>query len=82
VKRQTKNGLIPSGVEGDYVQLKVYDILGREVATLVNEKQKPGYYEVEFNSFSGSVRNLSTGIYFYQLTAGNFIETKKMLLIK
>ncbi len=59
------------------VILKVYDMLGREVATLVNEEQKAGNYEVEFN---GS--NLASGIYIYRLKAGNFIATKKMLLIK
>ena len=57
--------------------LKVYDILGREIATLVNEEKQAGEYEVEFN---GS--NLPSGIYFYQLKAGNYIETKKMVLLK
>ena len=66
------------------VTLKVYDILGNEVATLVNEEQSPGVYEVEFNvsSHSGEVRNLTSGIYFYQLKANSFIETKKMILLK
>jgi hypothetical protein len=64
------------------VALKVFDILGREVATLINEKQKPGNYEVVFNSHSGGGRNLTSGIYFYQLSTGKFIETKKMLMIK
>lgn len=59
------------------VKLKVYDILGREVATLVNEEKPAGSYEVEFNG-SG----LSSGIYFYQLKAGNFIQTKKFVLMK
>ena len=64
--------------------LRVYDILGNEIATLVNEEKQPGTYEVEFNidSHSGEVRNLSSGIYFYQLRAGNFIDTKKMVIIK
>ena len=64
------------------VTLKVYDILGREVATLVNEKQKPGNYEVEFNCHSGEGRNLTSGVYFYQLTADQYFETKRMILIK
>jgi len=66
------------------VQLGIYDILGREVATLVNEKQIPGYYEVKWNS-----SNQPSGVYFYKLSitrnggqAGDFIETKKMILLK
>ena len=59
------------------VLLKVYDVLGNEVATLVNEEKPAGSYEVKFDA-SG----LSSGIYFYKLQAGNFIESKKMLLLK
>jgi len=66
-----------------FVTLKVYDILGREVATLVNEEKSEGKYEVEFSTgHSGEVRNLTSGIYFYRLQTGNFIETKKMILMK
>jgi hypothetical protein len=70
--------------QSQFVSLKVYDIIGNEVATLVNEEQSSGSYEVEFNSsgHTGEVRNLPSGIYFYKLQAGNFTETKKMLLIK
>ena len=57
--------------------LKVYDFLGNVVATLVNKLQQPGNYEIEF-----SASNLSSGIYFYQLRAGTFIQTKKMILLK
>ncbi|GBD87649.1 LVIVD repeat protein [bacterium BMS3Abin03] len=60
-----------------FVQLNVYDVLGNEVATLVNEYKPAGEYEVEFNA-----ENLPSGIYFYQLRAGSFIQTKKMILIK
>jgi hypothetical protein len=60
-----------------FVQLKVYDILGNEVATLVNEEKSPGTYEVEFNA-----TQLSSGVYFYRLQAGDFIETKKMILLR
>jgi photosystem II stability/assembly factor-like uncharacterized protein len=63
------------------VMLKVYDILGNEIATLVNEEKQPGIYEVEFDASSG-IRDLVSGIYFYQLKAGNYTETKKMVLIK
>jgi len=60
-----------------FLTLKVYDVLGNEVATLVNEEKQVGEYEIEF---SGS--SLTSGIYFYQLKAGRFIETKKMVLMK
>ena len=62
-----------------HVSLKVYDILGREVATLVNEFQQAGSHNSQF-----SIQNsqLSSGIYFYTIKAGNFIETKKMVLMK
>jgi photosystem II stability/assembly factor-like uncharacterized protein len=59
------------------VTLKVYDILGRELVTLVNEQQRHGYYEVEFDA-----TDLSSGVYYYQLNAGTFIETKKMILLR
>jgi len=59
------------------VLLKVYDLLGREIATLVNEEKPAGEYEVEFNA-----ARLPSGIYFYQLRTGNFSETKKMVLIR
>ncbi len=64
-------------VNNSFVSLKVYDILGREVETLVNESLKPGTYEVDFD---GS--NLSSGVYYYRMEAGNYFETKKMLLVK
>jgi hypothetical protein len=60
-----------------FVTLKVYDILGREVATLVNEEKPAGSYELQFD---GS--RLTSGIYFYQLKSGNYSETKKMILIR
>ncbi|WP_448522310.1 T9SS type A sorting domain-containing protein [Schleiferia thermophila] len=59
------------------VSLKVYDILGREVATLVNEEQQPGYYEVQFNGSS-----LASGLYIYRLQAGSFVSVKKMMMVK
>jgi len=61
--------------------LKVYDVLGNEVVTLVNEYRPAGSYEVEFQS-KGSNRQLASGVYFYRLTAGSFIETKKLVLMK
>jgi hypothetical protein len=62
---------------GGQATLKVYDILGREVATLVNKYRQAGKYETEFNAEA-----LPSGVYFYQLKAGSFVVTKKMLLIK
>ncbi|MFA6455418.1 MAG: right-handed parallel beta-helix repeat-containing protein [Bacteroidota bacterium] len=59
------------------VKLVIYDLLGREIATLVNEEQSAGWKEVQWNAM-----NVSSGIYFYKLTAGTFIETKKMLMVK
>ncbi len=69
------------GDEGGFVTLKVYDVLGNEIATLVNEVKSPGTYEVVFNPAS-IIKYPSSGIYFYQLKAGNFLETKKMVLAK
>ena len=61
--------------------LKLYDVLGKEISTLVDEYRKAGKYEINFNS--GIDTNiLTSGVYFYQLKAGNFISTKKMILIK
>jgi len=60
-----------------FVSLKVYDVLGNEITTLVNEEKSAGSYEVEFNATS-----LPSGVYFYQLNAGSFIKTKKMILLK
>ena len=74
--------------ELSFVTLKVYDVLGNEITTLVNEEKAAGMYEVEFNtgSHSGFVRSagvgLTSGIYFYSLTAGAFTETKKMILLR
>ncbi len=63
--------------EVGFVSLKVYDILGNEVATLVNEEQQAGVYEVGFNP-----NGLASGIYFYKLQSGSFVQTRKMTLLK
>ena len=68
--------VIPNGVR-DLVTLKVYDILGNEVATLVNEYRESGRYKIEFDANS-----LACGLYIYKLKAGSFASSKKMLLIK
>ncbi|MGE5795924.1 MAG: T9SS type A sorting domain-containing protein, partial [Ignavibacteria bacterium] len=61
----------------EFVSLKVYDVLGSEVATLVNDEKPTGNYKVNFNA-----TNLSSGIYFYTLKVGNFTQTKKLILMK
>ena len=61
----------------NFVTIKVYDALGNEIATLVNEEKPAGEYEVEFNA-----ADLTSGIYFYQLRAGNFTGIKKMIILK
>ncbi len=63
--------------EGSLVQIKVYDVLGNDVATLVDEYKPAGSYEVNFNASF-----LSSGIYFYKLQAGSFVETMKMVLMR
>jgi hypothetical protein len=63
--------------EVNHVSLRVYDLLGREVATLVDEIKEAGMYEVKFNA-----SKISSGVYFYRLQAGSFIETKRLLLLK
>ncbi|MCK9426661.1 MAG: T9SS type A sorting domain-containing protein [Ignavibacteriaceae bacterium] len=69
---------VPSGAVVSFTTvLNAYDVLGNKVATLVNENKPAGDYEVEFDT-----KNLSSGIYFYQLRIGEFFETKKMILLK
>jgi hypothetical protein len=70
-----------------FVNLKVYDVLGNEVAVLMNEEKPAGSYEIEFSAIGGSAsggnaEGLTSGVYFYQLKAGNFSGTKKMILSK
>lgn len=64
-----------------FTTLKVYDLLGNEVATLVNEEKPAGVYEVEFNPAS-NIKYPASAVYFYQLKAGDYSETKKMLLLR
>ncbi|MCH9029653.1 MAG: T9SS type A sorting domain-containing protein, partial [Bacteroidetes bacterium] len=60
-----------------FVVLKVYDVLGNEIATLVNEEKAAGTYEIMFDA-----QVLPSGVYFYKLEAGSFIETKKMIFLR
>ncbi|MEJ2618286.1 MAG: T9SS type A sorting domain-containing protein, partial [Ignavibacteriaceae bacterium] len=68
---------VTSGYNLRHTTLRVYDILGREIAVLVNKEQKPGYYEVRWNA-----GDLPSGIYFYKLTSGNLVRIKKAVLLK
>ncbi len=63
--------------ERSFVTIKVYDVLGREIITLVNQEKPVGSYEVVFDS-----QGLTSGVYFYRMQAGSFVETKKMVLMK
>ena len=63
--------------QATFTSLKVYSILGEEVATLINEEKTPGIYEVNFYGI-----NLTSGTYLYKLQAGSYVETKKMILLK
>ena len=74
---RTSGSGMREGDLGGFVKIIVYDALGKEVITLVNENLKPGSYEAEWNAF-----NEPSGIYFYKIEAGSFNETKKMILIK
>ena len=65
---------IPQNVK---VQIKIFDILGNEIETLINEEKPAGTYKITWNA-----ENLPSGVYFYQLRAGDFVQTKKMLLLK
>jgi hypothetical protein len=72
-----QNLLLGGDYRGGFITLTVYDVLGNEIATLVNEEKPAGTYEVEFNA---SI--FPSGVYFYQLRSADFIETKKMILLK
>jgi photosystem II stability/assembly factor-like uncharacterized protein len=64
------------------ISLKIYDVMGREVATLLHEAKSAGRYVVEWNGRNTLNRQAASGIYFYGLEAGNYVETKKMILLK
>jgi hypothetical protein len=77
VKFQIANTPLNPLSRGEMISLKVFDITGKEIETLVNEQLEPGTYETTFNAST-----LTSGVYFYKLSAGDFSETKKMLLLK
>lgn len=69
------SGILISG--SDYVELKVYDLLGREISVLVSKEQSAGEYKVQFNASS-----LPSGIYIYTIQAGQYRDSKKLMLLK
>lgn len=77
IKYTIPNNVTLSGVEGSKVVLKIYDILGNEIKTLVNEEQTPGVHEVKFDA-----TGLTSGVYFYKLDTPKFTSTKKMILLR
>jgi len=67
---------------GGYVSIHVYDVLGRNVTTLVNKDQPAGHYEATWNGLDWKDSPVPSGIYFYRLIAGRTVETRKMILLK
>ncbi|MEO8232381.1 MAG: T9SS type A sorting domain-containing protein, partial [Ignavibacteriota bacterium] len=61
----------------NFVTIKLYDVLGNEVITLVNEQKQAGRYEMLFNA-----SNIATGVYYYQINSGTFAQTRKLMLLK
>jgi hypothetical protein len=90
VSNGVRDGQLPTGKTRFNVSLKVYDMLGREVATLVKKQQDAGYYRVVWNGMNSQQQPVSSGIYFYQMRAvdpsstpdHSFINVKKMLFLK
>jgi photosystem II stability/assembly factor-like uncharacterized protein len=76
IKYTIPNVIASETKQSQYVSLKIFDVLGNEIVTLVNEEKPAGTYEVKFNA-----AGLPSGVYFYQLESGNFNQTKKMLLL-
>ena len=68
--------------EASHVQLFIYDILGREVTSLVNEVQEPGYRTITWHGTDAFGRNVGAGMYFYSIQAGDFRQVRKMVLLK
>lgn len=68
--------------KNENVSIKVYDMMGREVITLVNQKMNPGKYSTEWTSISGNGQKVASGVYFYRLVTPSYTEVKKMILVK
>lgn len=65
-----------------FVTLKIYDLLGREMRTLINESKKVGVYEISWDGKDKDDHSMPSGAYIYKIKAGNFVQSKKMLFIK
>ncbi|MCC6549099.1 MAG: T9SS type A sorting domain-containing protein, partial [Ignavibacteriaceae bacterium] len=65
-----------------YVSIKIYDMLGREVKTLLAEIKESGFYSIKWNGDNGNGEVVAAGSYIYRITAGSFIQTKKMIFLK
>jgi len=68
--------------EQSFVDITIYDMMGRQIRTIVNEEQDPGYKSVFWNAKDDYGRAVSAGLYIFQVQAGDFIQTKKMILLK
>ena len=68
--------------EYSFVTLTIYDMLGKEITTLVNDRQEPGYKSVRWDATDSVGKPVSAGVYLYQIHAGKFVQTKKMILLK
>jgi hypothetical protein len=68
--------------KSEFVTIRIYDIMGREVYTLVNERLNPGNYRVNWQSINSYGDDVASGVYFYKMNAGNYIESKKMILVR
>jgi len=65
-----------------YVKVEIFDILGRKITELENSLKEPGTYSLEWNGITDSDKNTSAGFYIYQIHAGEFVQTKKIVLLK
>ncbi|MCK4895052.1 MAG: T9SS type A sorting domain-containing protein, partial [Calditrichia bacterium] len=68
--------------EASNIQIVVYDLLGRQIITLINRFEDPGYKQVIWNATNSQGQPVGAGVYFYQIKAGEFVETRKMVLLK
>ncbi|MCH7763494.1 MAG: T9SS type A sorting domain-containing protein, partial [Candidatus Marinimicrobia bacterium] len=68
--------------ENSFVNIIIYDLLGRQVKTLVNQTQEAGYRSVKWNATNDSGKPVSAGVYLYQIQAGKYLQTRKMILLK
>jgi hypothetical protein len=73
---------VPASAEGKKISLKVYNILGQEIATLFDGTMTPGYHEIEWNGLNSLHKRVATGIYFYRLISGDFNQVRKMIMLK